>query len=54
MGWDEEHRENPLDHIGEPVEVDYDTGEVTPLRKEDGDDKSRTHEVPDEAEERLQ
>lgn len=27
----QEHVENPEDCIGEPVEVNYDTGEVTPL-----------------------
>lgn len=26
------HDENPEDHIGEPVKVDFETGEVTPWR----------------------
>lgn len=42
------HDENPLEHIGDPVEVDYKTGRVTrPGKKEDDDGESRTNEVAD-------
>jgi hypothetical protein len=45
------HDEDPLKHIGRRVKVDYDTGEVIPLEEEDKDVRTRTHEVPDKAEE---
>ena len=32
-----EHDEDPLEHIGEPVHVDYDTGEVHPVGQPDPD-----------------
>jgi hypothetical protein len=32
-----EHEEDPLEHIGAPVHVDYDTGEVTEVGESDPD-----------------